>query len=63
MQEGFDMCDDGVSSLVQAKAMSLKKAGATVEKVSIPLHKDGNKDVLYFERCSYYAHFFLRSII
>ncbi|KAL4226756.1 hypothetical protein ACF0H5_014736 [Mactra antiquata] len=40
--EGFEPCEKDVQSVVRDAAMKLSQADATVEDVSIPLHKDGN---------------------
>ena len=41
MNEGFDTCDEDVVSIVKEGAYKMRKAGAVVEDVSIPLHADG----------------------
>ena len=44
LKEGFDGCEDDVSILVKKATKDLKKTGATVEEVSVPLHADGKKE-------------------
>ena len=42
LQEGFAICETDVSELVhKAAADKLSLAGAVVEDVSVPMHKDG----------------------
>ena len=41
LQEGFNVCEKDVADLVMGTAQSLEKAGATVEKISIPMHEQG----------------------
>ena len=39
--EGFDGCEQDVVTIVKTAAEKLTKVGATVEEVSVPMHKDG----------------------
>ena len=42
LREGFDVCETDVSELVRKAATDkLSLAGALVEDVSVPMHKDG----------------------
>ncbi|XP_064606170.1 amidase-like [Liolophura sinensis] len=41
VKEGFEICEQDVNDIVRAAAKMLIGAGAAVEEVSIPAHKDG----------------------
>ena len=41
LKEGFDVCDEEVSAAVRNVALRLTEAGASVEDITIPVHKDG----------------------
>lgn len=42
LAQGFDGCDEEVNAVVMETAHKLVGAGAVVEEVSVPFHKDGN---------------------
>lgn len=52
LQEGFSICERDVIDVVRASGQSLTKAGATVEDVSVPLHKYGR------EQTATYKHYY-----
>ena len=41
MKEGFANCESDVVSVVKAAVESMKKTGATVEEVNVPMHTHG----------------------
>ena len=41
LKEGLDHCEEDVVDMVYTAADKLVACGATVEKVSIPMHMDG----------------------
>ena len=47
LKEGFDECEEDVVKIVKETANMLTKAGALVEEVSIPMHKDGNCKIVF----------------
>ncbi len=45
LKEGFEVCTESdVSELVKREVERLKEAGAVVEEVSVPMHKDGESE-------------------
>ena len=41
VKEGFEICTEDIVTIVKEGANKMKKVGAVVEDVSIPMHADG----------------------